>query len=41
MVQIKKEEGETDIHKYVLSHKEKYVKELIKNAGKWFKHLKI
>ena len=30
IAQIRKEEGETDIHEYVLSHQEKYVKELIK-----------
>ena len=32
IAQIRKEEGETDIHEYVLSHQEKYVKELIKKS---------
>ena len=32
IAQIRKEEGETDIHEYVLSHQEKYVKELIKKT---------
>ena len=32
IAQIRKEEGETDIHEYVLSHQEKYAKELIKKT---------
>ena len=32
IAQIRKEEGETDIHEDVLSHQEKYVKELIKKT---------
>ena len=32
IAQVRKEEAETDIHEYVFSHQEKYVKELIKKT---------
>ena len=41
IAQIRKEEGETDIHVYVLSRQYNYVKELLRIFRIWFKHLKI